>query len=128
MKTLFILIVAAVLALSLSTAGFAQEQKAAVGNQQTTVSEKKMEPKEKAMRFTGEVTAVNTTDKTIVVKGKEGEKTFDVSKATMKGEVKPEHTVHVTYMEKEGKMVASSVSGVQTATKSGGNKEKKEGM
>ena len=81
-------------------------QGSAAGSQ---AAEKKMEPMEKAV-FTGKVISVNSADKTIVVKGKEGEKTFDVSKVTMSGTVKPGDPVYVTYTEKEGKMVASSVS------------------
>jgi hypothetical protein len=85
------------------------------------------EPMEKAMTFTGKVTAVNETDKTIVVKDKEGEETFDVSNVTKSSAVKSGHTAHVTYAEKEGQMVASSVSGVKTSMKHESHKRMKEG-
>ncbi len=58
------------------------------------------------------VTTFDQTAHTIVVKGKEGEKTFDVSQATMKGQIEPEHYVAVKYTETNGKMVASSVMAV----------------
>jgi hypothetical protein len=116
MKSLLTLLVTALVVLTFSAAGFAQAQNTAGGSQQPPIVQKKVEPTVKAMTFTGEVTAVNTSNKTIVVKGKEGEKTFDVSKATMGSAVKPGQTVSVTYTEKEGKMVASSVnSGTKTS-------------
>ncbi len=106
MKSLFTLFVAVLIVLGFSMAGFANMQNSAAGSQ---AGEKKMEPMEKAI-FTGKVVSVKSVDKTIVVKGKEGEKTFDVSQVTMSGTVKPGDPVYVTYTEKEGKMVASSVS------------------
>jgi hypothetical protein len=124
MKSLFTLLVAPLMVLSLAVAGFAGTQSATTGSQ-TTATEKKMEPMEKAMTFTGKVTAVNEADKTIVVKGKEAEKTFDVSSVTIGGAVKPGQTVHVTYTEKEGKMIASSVSGMKTSMKHESHKAKK---
>ncbi len=81
-----------------------------------TATEKKMEPMEKTMTYSGTVVSVNTTDHTLIVKGKGGEKTFDVSKVTTLDTVKPGHTIQVVYAEKNGKMVASSVSvGVKTS-------------
>ncbi len=126
MKSLFTLLVASLVVLSFSVAGFAATQSAATGSQ-TTSTEKKMEPMEKAMTFTGKVSAINEADKTIVVKGKEGEKTFDVSGVTIGGAVKVGHTVHVTYTEKEGKMVASAVSGPKMSMKHGSHMMKKGG-
>ena len=110
MKTLLVIMVAVAVMLSFSMVSFAQEQKATTGNGQMTAPEKKVESKGTVMNFTGRVTAVDSTAKTIVVKNKTGEKTFDVSGATMKGEVKPEYIVHVRYSDEDGKMVASSVS------------------
>jgi hypothetical protein len=43
-----------------------------------------------AMIYRGEVAAFDQAAHTVVVGGKEGEKTFDVSQATMKGEVEPQ--------------------------------------
>ena len=61
------------------------------------------------MTYSGTVVSINTTDHILIVKGKEGEKTFDVSNATTLGSVKPGHSVRVVCAEKNGKMVASSV-------------------
>ncbi len=118
MKTLFIVFVAVVMVVSFSMAGFANTYGA--GSQ--AVGTEKME---KAMTFTGKVTAINEADKTIVVKGKKGEETFDVSGVTIGGAVKVGHTVHVTYTEKEGKMVASAVSGTKVSMKHGSHMMKK---
>ena len=67
-------------------------------------------PMEKTMSYSGTVVSLSTTDHSLIVKGKDGEKTFDVSKVTMLGTVKAGNTVQVVYTEKNGKMVASSVS------------------
>lgn len=108
MKSLFAFVVAALMVLSFSMAGLAYTQSSA-SRSQTTATDKRMEPMVKAI-FMGKVVSVNSVDKTIVVKGKEGEKTFDVSNVMISGTVKPGDPVYVTYAEKEGKMVASSVS------------------
>jgi uncharacterized protein YxeA len=110
MKRLLIVLVAVLMMFGFSAAAYAEHgEKAATGGQSTVVPEKKMESKEKAVGFSGTVTAVDKTTKTIVVKGKEGEKTFDVSKAT-KAEILPGEVVAVKYAEEGGKMVASSVT------------------
>ena len=66
--------------------------------------------KSKAMIFTGEVTNMDTAAKMMTVKGKKGDMTFDVSGVKMKGEAKAGDKVTVKYMEKDGKMMASSVT------------------
>jgi hypothetical protein len=108
MKSLFTFLVAALMVLSFLMVGFAYDQ-SSMRTQQQTMPEKKMDHKEKAMTFTGEIAAVDQTAHSIVVKGMEGEKTFDVSHATMKGGVEPQHYVIVKYRGMNGKMVASSV-------------------
>ncbi len=75
----------------------------------------KAAPKAKTMSYTGEVTKVDAMGKSIVVKGKKGEMTFDVGMAKWRtyksmDEVKQGDTVTVRYMEKDGKMMASSVA------------------
>ena len=97
MEKLLVILVAVFVMLSFSMVGFASDQ--------TTMGTHK----EKVMIYRGEVTTFDQTAHTIVVKGKEGEKTFDVSQATMKGKIEPEHYVAVKYTETNGKMVASSV-------------------
>jgi len=95
MEKLAVLLVAAFIVLSFSMVGFASDQK--------------MDQEENVMVYKGEVISFDQTGHIIVVKGKEGEKTFDVSQATIKGKVEPEHYVAVKYTETDGKMVASSV-------------------
>jgi phage baseplate assembly protein gpV len=108
MEKLLALIAAVLVMFAFSAVGFAQAQNSAAGTQQgQTMPEKSMD--RKVMTYMGEVTTVDQTAHTIVVKGKEGEKTFDVSKAMMKGKVEPNHYVTVKYTEADGKMVASSV-------------------
>ena len=117
MKSLFTLLVAILMVLGFSLAGFAENaMTGGSGTSQTTATEKKMEPMEKTMAYSGTVVSINTADHTLIIKGKEGEKTFDVSKVTTLDTVKPGHTVQVVYAEKGGKMVASSVSvGMKTS-------------
>jgi Cu/Ag efflux protein CusF len=71
-------------------------------------SEKK-EMKAKAMSFSGEVTNMDMAAKMMTVKGKDKDMTFDVSGAKIMGEMKAGDKVSVKYMEKDGKMMASSV-------------------
>ena len=107
--------------LSFSMVSFANQS--AMGTQQQTMTEKKMDHKEKALTYKGEVATVDPTAHTIVVKGKEGEKTFDVSQAIVKGKAEPDHYVTVKYTDKDGKMVASSVkvSSHRAAHRAAGN-------
>jgi hypothetical protein len=75
----------------------------------------KAAPKLKSMQYTGTIVLVDATAKGIVVKGRKGEMTFDVSMARWKpyksmNEVKQGDAVTVRYMEKGGEMVASSVT------------------
>ena len=65
-----------------------------------------------AMSYTGVITSVDHNGQIIVVKGKDGDKTFDVSKASMKGIPETHHAVTVKYTESNGKMAASSVTTV----------------
>jgi cytoskeletal protein RodZ len=89
----------------------------------TTTPEKKVTTttttKTKAMTFTGKVTNMDTAEKMMTAKSKKGDMTFDVSSATMKVEPKAGDMVTVKYMEKDGKMMASSVTkGYAKKTKS----------
>ena len=117
MRSLFTLLVAILMVVGFSSAGFAENaMTGGSSTSQTAATGKKMESMEKTMTYSGKVVSINTTDHTLIVKGKEGEKTFDVSKVTTLGTVKPGNDVQVVYAEKNGKMVASSVSaGVKTS-------------
>ena len=97
----------------------------------TTTPEKKVTTttttKTKAMTFTGKVTNMDTAAKMMAAKGKKGDMTFDVSSAAMKVEPKAGDMVTVKYMEKDGKMMASSVTmGKAKKTKSTTRKTKDE--
>ena len=100
MEKVLVVLMAVLMMLGFSMVGFASDQNTAGTH------------KEAVMTYRGEVTTFDQTAHTIVVKGKEGEKTFDVSQATMKGQIEPEHYVAVKYTETNGKMVASSVMAV----------------
>ena len=115
MKSLFAFLVATLMVLSFSLAGFAADNAmtGGSGRGQTGASEKKMESMEKTMTYSGKVVSLNAKDHTLIVKGKEGEKTFDVSKVTSLESVKPGSAVQVVYAESNGKMVASTVSAHQ---------------
>ncbi len=114
MKSLFTLLVAVVIALTFSVAGFAATEKSVATDHTTTMN--------KELVYTGKVVSVNDTDHTMVIKGKGGEKTFDVSNVNEK--VVPGHDVSVTYRNENGKMVASSVSGVKAGERTSMNYDK----
>jgi hypothetical protein len=61
--------------------------------------------KGKTHQYSGDVTTVDTATKTIVVKSKKDEMTFDVGMARMKNDVREGDKVTVKYTKKEGKMV-----------------------
>jgi ribosomal 50S subunit-recycling heat shock protein len=97
----------------------------------TTTPEKKVTTtkitKSKAMMCQGEVTNMDMAAKTMTVKSKKGDMTFDVSGAKMKAEVKAGDKVTVKYTEKEGKMMASAVTmGKKMKTTTTKTKEKTE--
>lgn len=60
------------------------------------------------MSYTGQVISVDRDHRVIIVSGKEGEMTFEVSK-TMVRRVEPQENVRVNYVDRDGRMVASSV-------------------
>jgi len=111
MEKLLVILVAILMMLGFSMVGFASDQ-GTMGSQEQSMPEKKMDHKEMGMTYRGEVASIDETAHTLVVKGKEGEKTFDVSQATMKGKVEPEHWVMVKYTDVNGKLVASFVRAV----------------
>ncbi len=135
MKKALLMALMPVISVAFVTAVFAQ---APAGKPATTASQKAHAPaplnkpvverkapgkkasKGRMHRYTGDVTKVDTVQKTIVVKGKKDEMTFDVGTAQMKGKVEEGDKVTVKYTKKEGKMMASSV------TKAGEQEMKKE--
>lgn len=136
MKRYLMLAFAIVMGLSLVTVSFAQTpaapkttpakpvvtEKAAPASAPTPAPapEKKADKKatkEKVRQYTGEVTAMDAAAKTLTVKGKKGEKTFDVTDVKMEKELKAGDKVMVKYTEKDGKMTANSVKAVKAAKK-----------
>jgi hypothetical protein len=77
------------------------------------VERKRKAAKGKTYQYTGDVTKVDDTAKTIAVKGKKDEEmTFDVGMARRKGKVEEGEKVTVKYTKKEGRMIASAVTNV----------------
>ncbi len=144
MKSLFTFLAATLIVLSFSVLGFAQNMTAPagpVGNQTyganggqvyasneartgsgqrpALATENKMEPGENVMIYTGKVASIDRTNHTMVVKGDEGDKTFDVSGAATEW-IQPGNDVNVTYHQENGKMMASYVdSGAKTSSLEG---------
>jgi len=84
--------------------------KAPAPEKKAPAEKKEAAPKAKAHQYTGDVAKMDMAGKSIVVKGKKGDMTFDVANAKMKGEPKEGDKVVVKYTEKDGKMIASSVT------------------
>jgi cold shock CspA family protein len=63
----------------------------------------------KALVFKGEVVSVDAAAKTLVVKDKKGEKTFDYSNVKKMAELKAGDKVSLQYAEKDGKLWAANV-------------------
>jgi phage baseplate assembly protein gpV len=101
MKKALLVVLALLISVAFVTTVFAEKYEKETKTTTTT--------KAKAMEFRGEVTAMDMAAKTITVKGNDGDKTFDVTDAKMKGEAKAGDMVTVKYMEKDGKMIASWV-------------------
>jgi hypothetical protein len=88
----------------------AAPEKAPAPEKKAAAEKKEAAPKAKVQQYTGEVAKMDMAGKSIVVKGKKGDMNFDVANAKMKGEPKEGDKVVVKYTEKDGKMVASSVT------------------
>ena len=88
------------------------QEKAKTAGDTTKDKATKTAPKETRLRYGGEVTAINMAAKTLTVKGKKGDMTFDITDVRMMEEPKAGDTVMVQYTNKDGKMVADSVVGM----------------
>jgi len=109
MKTLLVMFAAVLMVLGLSMVGLAQGEKPAMGSDQPMASGSNMGSMENVHSFIGTVTAVDMMAKTITVKGRAGEKTFDISKATT-GEILTGEVVRVNYTERGEGMVSAASS------------------
>jgi hypothetical protein len=103
--------------------GFAQDKKTTPATPAAPATEKKTEMKSekpKTSRITGEVTSVDAKAGTLTVKAKDKETNLTADSSSAKsalGKVKVGDMVKVSYSEKDGKMVASSIAKTQTAAK-----------
>ena len=109
MKKVLMLALAVLISVAFATGTFAQAP-AGTSEQTTTTTTSTTVTKSKPMTFTGKVTNLDTAASTMIVKGKKGDMTFDVSSAKMKGEFKAGDKVRVGYTEMDGKMMASWVA------------------
>jgi Cu/Ag efflux protein CusF len=112
-KNMIKVLVIALTSLAFSSVSFAQAKPATPATP-TTPAAPAMEKSEKAKtnRLTGEITSVDVKAGTFTVKGKDKEINLVTDSKSTKAEVeklKVGDTVRVSYTEKDGKMIASSV-------------------
>lgn len=132
------IVFAVIMGLSLVTVSFAATPKATPEKPAVTekaapaapapTPEKKAEKKpaaEKVHQYTGDVVTMDGATKTLTIKGKQGEKAFDVANVKMEKAPAAGDKVMVKYTEKDGKMTAKSVKVVK-AEKKTDKKEKKD--
>jgi hypothetical protein len=59
--------------------------------------------------YRGQVMSYDRNNHMVAVSGKDGERTFDLSRATINGPIRRDETIVVKYGKRDGRMVASSV-------------------
>ena len=133
MKNALKVLVVALTTLAFSGVSFAQEKKANPATPAAPATEKKSEMKSekpKTTRITGEVTSVDAKAGTLTVKAKDKETnlTADTKAKGALEKVKVGDMVKVSYTEKDGKMVASSIAKTETKAKTTKPEEKKSDM
>jgi Cu/Ag efflux protein CusF len=113
MKKVFVAVLAVFIGIAFVATVFAQGPAAPETAAPAPAPEKKAETKAawkgRMHHFRGEVSAMDMAAKTLTVKGKKGDMTFDVTDAKIKGEPKAGDKVKVAYTKKDGKMVAKYV-------------------
>jgi hypothetical protein len=125
MKNVLRVLVVALISVAFSGISFAQAKPATPATPATPPApamEKKTEMKSekaKTTRITGEVTSVDSKAGTLTVKTKDKETDLiaDSNAKGALGKVKVGDMVKVTYSEKDGKMLASSIAGVKSKAK-----------
>ena len=122
MKKILALVMALVFALTVTVA-FA-EQPAAKPAEPAKKAEPAKPAKEKVKTITGELTAIDTTGKSITVKSKKQELTISVTDEQIK-DLKVGDKVVVKYTEKDGKLTAKSVKKVAVKAKKAAKKAEK---
>jgi len=109
MKSMIKVLVIALVTLTFSGLSFAQAKPATPA---APATEKKAETTAKASRIRGEVTSVDAKAGTLTVKGKDKDVKISAESKSVKAaleKVKVGDMVRVSYSEKDGKMVATSV-------------------
>jgi len=134
MKKVLMVVLAVLISVAFVTTVFAQAKpeakqadKPATAPEKAPAPEKKADKPEKkaapkAKTFKGEFVSMDAAAKTIVAKDAKGEMTFDVAGVKKIAEFKAGDKVMVSYMEKDGKMVAKTVA-KQAAKKEAAKKE-----
>ena len=123
MKNALRVLVVVLITVAFSGISFAQAKPATPATPATPPApamEKKTESeKAKTTRITGEVTSVDSKTGMLTVKTKDKETNLiaDSNAKGALGKVKVGDMVKVTYTEKEGKMLASSIAGVKSKAK-----------
>jgi len=135
MKKALLIVLAVLISVAFVTTVFAQEKKAEPKKDAPAAApakaaapapakaEVKKEAKAKVHQFTGEVTAIDATAKTLTAKKGKDEKAFDISNATVKAEPKTGDKALIKYTEKDGKNIASSVTVTKAAKKAEAKKD-----
>lgn len=118
------MLIVAITILGFSGLGFAQAKPATPAPPTEKKTEMKSE-KAKTSRVTGEVTSVDAKAGTLAIKAKDKELNLTAESKSAKSsleKVKPGDRVRVSYTEKDGKMIATSVAAASksTAAKTGG--------
>lgn len=106
MKKAIMIALALLISAAFITAVFAQTKPEAPPEKPAKAEKAK---KAKAMKATGDFVSMDAAAKTIIVKGDKGDMTFDVSAVKKVPEFKAGDKVRVSYIEKDGKMVAKYV-------------------
>jgi hypothetical protein len=111
MKKGLLIVLSLVISFAFVTAVFAQPPATDKAASDKAVAMDKAAPEKKAKthQFTGEVTAADMAAKTITLKSKKGEETFDVSGVKEADKIKTGEKVTVKYQEMDGKKMAKSV-------------------
>lgn len=119
MKKVLMIVLALVISVAFVTTVFAQAPKAAAPDKpaaEKAAPAKASKPaKAKTMKVTGEVVKISEEEGIVVVKGKKGDEIYDIKDvkwAAYKNakEVKTGEIVVISYIDKDGKKVATAVS------------------
>jgi len=111
MKRFLLIALAVLVCIAFVTTVFAQGPTDKAHTSEKKIEKKVVALKVKTTQYTGKAIAMDGAAKTLTVKGKTDEKSFDVANVKMKKEPKVGDKVMVKYTEKDGKMIASSLVG-----------------